>query len=153
MSKIFSYYKDDLDKAWYNSSNIVYSECDDKENELKTVRIVFKNGATYEYLDVNVNDYLMFRESISQGESFNKYMKKYKFNKLENSNLDEIRNELEKYMNADFIVSYFDGKLTIKKQTEKEPRIEIELGKEEFNKLEMILNTFNELKIKFEKNG
>ena len=36
-----------LDRIWYDSSNILYSECDDKLNELKTLRVTFKNGATY----------------------------------------------------------------------------------------------------------
>ena len=53
MGKIINVYNNDLDKSWFNSSNVVYAECDDKQNELKTVRITFKNGATYEYTDVN----------------------------------------------------------------------------------------------------
>ena len=46
MSKTYNVYENKLDRTWYQSSNILYSECDDKENELKTLRIVFKNGRT-----------------------------------------------------------------------------------------------------------
>ena len=32
MSKIYNVYENKLDRTWYQSSNILYSECDDKEN-------------------------------------------------------------------------------------------------------------------------
>jgi len=44
MGKIISKYENDLDKCWFESSNVLYSECDDKNNQLKTVRITFKDG-------------------------------------------------------------------------------------------------------------
>jgi stage III sporulation protein AG len=36
------------DKAWFDSSNVVYGECDESDTQYKTVRIVFKNGSTYQ---------------------------------------------------------------------------------------------------------
>ena len=44
MSKVFNLYtKDsdgnDIDRTWYQSSNIKYSECVDHDNELKTLRV------------------------------------------------------------------------------------------------------------------
>ena len=86
MSKIFNYYSKDVDKCWYNSSNIKYSECIDKDGELKTVKIVFANGTQYQYNKVNVQDYLLFRENTSQGKALNKFIKSkgYEYEKLEN---------------------------------------------------------------------
>jgi hypothetical protein len=117
MGKIISFYENDIDKAWYNSSNVIYSECLDKEGELKIVKIVFKNGSTYQYKDVSVTDYLMFREDASQGKAINKFIKKYNFEKLENSDLNLIENEkqllferMEKELNKKaVIISAFPG--------------------------------------------
>ena len=72
MSKLFNYYADDVDKTWYNSSNIKYSECIDKDGELKTLNIVFSNGTQYQYSGLTVQDYLLFRDSDSQGKALNK---------------------------------------------------------------------------------
>ena len=96
MSKILNYYnnKTHIDKVWYDSSNVLYSECDDIENDYKNVRITFKNGSTYEYKNVDVNDYIMFRENISQGKSINKFIKIYECEKLENKDTDKINEEL-----------------------------------------------------------
>ena len=55
MSKIFNYYSDKVDHTWYNSSNIVYSECIDHDDALKTLKVVFANGTQYAYYDVDVN--------------------------------------------------------------------------------------------------
>lgn len=90
--KIFEYYADDVDHVWYDSSNIKYTECIDKENELKTLKVVFKNGTQYEYKNVNVEDYLMFREHGSQGRALSLYIKSnnYEYKKLENADLNAI---------------------------------------------------------------
>lgn len=94
--KKHNYYSKNLDKAWFDSSNIAYAECDDKDNDLKTVRITFNNGIVYEYYDVNVNDYLLFRENASQGKAFNKYLRKYEFKKLEETkDISKLNEELE----------------------------------------------------------
>lgn len=89
-----------LDRAWYKSSNIIYSECDDNENDFKTLRVVFKNGATYEYKKVDVNDYLMFMHGGldgSNGKALNKFIKpKYEFEKLQNADLAQLNESLEK---------------------------------------------------------
>lgn len=96
MSKILNYYnnKTHIDKTWYDSSNVLYSECDDIENDYKNVRVTFNNGSTYEYKNVDVNDYIMFRENISQGKSINKFIKIYECEKLENKDTDKINEEL-----------------------------------------------------------
>lgn len=94
MSKIYNVYENDLDKAWFDSSNIVYAECDDKTNSLKTVRITFKDGTTYEYKNVNATDYLLFRESTSNGKAFLKYIKKYECEKIGKLDVDELKKEI-----------------------------------------------------------
>ena len=88
-----------LDRAWYNSSNIVYSECEDKENDYKTLRVVFKNGACYEYKNVSVMDYLMFMHGGidgSNGKALNKFIKenKYEYERLDNKDLNIINEEM-----------------------------------------------------------
>lgn len=95
MSKLFNYYSNDIDRCWYNSSNIKYSECIDKDGELKMLKVVFSNGTQYQYNGVKVQDYLMFREDISQGKALNKFIKGngYEYEKIENANLDEINEE------------------------------------------------------------
>ena len=84
MSKILRVYNNETDKAWYNSSNIKFSKCIDHKNDLKTLDVVFNNGSTYRYKEVNVNDYLMFREAPSQGKALNQYVKTkgYEYEKL-----------------------------------------------------------------------
>ena len=95
MSKLFNYYVNDVDYTWYNSSNIKYSECIDKDGELKTLNIVLSNGTQYQYVGLTVQDYLLFRDSDSQGKALNKYIKAkgYEFKKLDDANLDDINSE------------------------------------------------------------
>jgi len=83
MAKIISKYENDLDSVWYDSSNVLYSECVDKEGELKQLYITFKDGRTYHYFDVDVQDYLIFRDGSSQGKSLQSIIKKYKAEKVE----------------------------------------------------------------------
>lgn len=68
-----------LDRVWFSSTNVFYSECEDRENALKVLRVVFNNGATYEYSDVDVNDYMMFIAGGldgSNGKALNEFVKK-----------------------------------------------------------------------------
>jgi hypothetical protein len=92
----FSYYKDDvIDKAWFDSSNIVYAECDESETQYKTVRVVFKNGSTYQYDDVIVSDWVYFKNAESQGKALNERFKKggYKYIKIDDSDLNKLEEE------------------------------------------------------------
>lgn len=100
MSKIISYFnnKTRIDKTWYDSSNVLYSECVDHVDELKSVTVTFKNGSTYQYNDVNINDYMMFREHNSQGKSINTYIKKYKCEKQEDKDVDNLNEELHEIL-------------------------------------------------------
>lgn len=95
MSKLFNFYSDNVDKTWYQSSNVKFSECVDNDNALKTLRVVFSNGSQYEYEKVPVQDYLMFRDSDSQGKALNKYIigNKYECKRIAEANLDMINEE------------------------------------------------------------
>lgn len=118
MSKIFNFYANDVDKTWYQSSNIKYSECIDHDNELKTLKVVFNNGTQYEYKDVDVRDYLLFRDAASQGKALNEFVKPkgYEYEKLENADLATLDGELNFRMEGGIFVYYKtnDEKLTIK---------------------------------------
>ena len=88
-----------LDRAWYSSSNIVYSECDDRENDLKTLRVVFKNGAQYQYEDISVQDYLLFMYGGvdgSNGKALNKFIKekKYEYKRIDDANLEKLNEDM-----------------------------------------------------------
>ena len=121
MSKIWNVYsknKDgiDSDRVWFQSSNIRYCECLDKDNDLKTLRVVFNNGTQYEYKKVNVNHYLLFRDDLSQGKALNKYIKAngYEYEKLENADLQVLEDELNFRLEGGMFVFYDGDKLTLK---------------------------------------
>lgn len=112
MSKVFNFYsknKDgvDTDFAWYDSSNVKYSECEDPNNELKRLKVVFNNGTSYMYKDVDSAKYLLFREDLSQGKALNKYIKgNYDYEKLDNVDIDALDKELSFRMNGGMFVIY-----------------------------------------------
>lgn len=146
MSKIFSVYSNNVDRVWYQSSNVKYSECVDKNGELKTLRVVFNNGAQYEYAGVDVNQYLMFREDLSQGKALNKYIKgnEYEYTKLEDADLDAIESELNFRMEGGYFVKY-DGyvlKVLDNKDTVLYEK-EIGLTKDAFDVICDIIRTIN----------
>ena len=121
MSKIFGFYAKnddgiDIDKAWFDSSNVKYAECLDNDNELKTLKVVFNNGGTYQYNKVKVQDYLLFREDVSQGKAINKYIKanKYEYVKLEDTDLDKLTDELTDRREGYLFVTFDNGVLKVK---------------------------------------
>lgn len=112
----FSYYIDDVkDRAWFESSNVVYGECDESNTQFKTVRIVFKNGSTYQYKDVHVADWVSFKNAESQGKALNEHFKKagYKYERVEDANLDELEKELESRVSIDYILKVNNDKMTL----------------------------------------
>ena len=101
---------------WYASSNIKYSELIDHDNNLKTLKVVFNNATQYQYKNVNVQDYLLFRDAESQGKALNQYIKgnNYEYEKLENADLATLDGELGFRMDGGIFV-FFDGdKFTMK---------------------------------------
>lgn len=121
MSKIFGFYAKndegvDVDRVWYASSNIKYSELEDRDNELKTLKVVFNNGTQYKYNKVDSQNYLLFRDNPSQGKALNQYIKgnNYEYEKLENADMQALEDELN-FRIEDGIFVFFDGdKFTMK---------------------------------------
>lgn len=120
--KIFNDYneKELIDRTWYDSSNIAYSECFDKPNSLKEVKIVFSSGRCYLYKDVNVNDYLLFREAKSQGKALNRLLAKkengkpiYEFIRLEDVDVNKIKESMQEYDSVPKFMIDNDGNLKI----------------------------------------
>ena len=98
MSVTFKHHDEEnrIEKCWYDSSNVLFSEIDDKQDSLKEIKIVFKGGRTYKILDVKINDYLMFRENVSQGVAYNKYLavkNRYVIEKIENTDVSLLESE------------------------------------------------------------
>lgn len=92
----FNRYVNQEDHTWYDSSNVVYSKCyDTKSSKFKTLKIVFKGGRTYLYKDVDADDYLRFKTAQSNGDGFNKFIKKYKAVRITDTDMDKL-NELQK---------------------------------------------------------
>lgn len=92
----FGYYIDNvMDRAWFDSSNVFYGECDESDSQYKTVRIVFKNGSVYEYYKVKVSDWVYFKTAPSQGKALNEYFKQnnYEYKKLENRDIEALEEE------------------------------------------------------------
>ena len=100
MSKIYEHYENNTQCCWYDSSNIIFSKCYDKGDTVN-LKIVFKRGATYLYRDVNKNDYLIFRDSQSNGSVFNKHIKQYPYTILSDTNLDELNEMKECFIEED----------------------------------------------------
>lgn len=76
MSIILNKYRNSVDYVWYNSSNI---ECTRYLNtgERGVLEVTFKkNGTTYRYDDVLVEDYVFLKNSQSVGSEFQRSFKK-----------------------------------------------------------------------------
>ena len=134
--KIFNFYSNDVDRTWYQSSNIKYSECIDHDNDLKTLIVVFNNGTQYRYEKVDVRDYLLFKNDESQGRALNQYIKTkgYAFEKMENADLATLDGELSFRMEGGVFIDY-DGKI-IKMRNNKDEVVfekEVKLNKEALN--------------------
>ncbi len=150
----FNYYSNNVDYTWYESSNIVYSECIDNDNALKTLKVVFSTGTQYQYNDVDVRDYLMFRNDQSQGKALNKYIKGngYEYVKLENANLQEIEDEFFFRSGNGYYVENNDDSFIINDSQDNEKyKLDKPLDEDTFNMVCDILKSLD-LKIK-EKNG
>lgn len=134
--KIFNFYSNDVDRTWYQSSNIKYSECIDHDNDLKTLIVVFNNGTQYRYEKVDVRDYLLFKNDESQGRALNQYIKTkgYAFEKMENADLATLDGELSFRMEGGVFIDY-DGK-TIRMRDNNDKVVfekEVKLNKDALN--------------------
>lgn len=94
---VYNKYINSRDYTWYDSSNIVYSECIDTTETEKTLKIVFKQGRAYLYRKVDVNDYLLFRNAESNGKAFNQYIKKYECVRMPDVDLSDLEKKKEEF--------------------------------------------------------
>lgn len=99
---IYNKYINNEDYTWYDSSNVVFSKCYDNSQNLKTLKIVFKNGRTYLYKDVNVSDYVCFKNAQSNGKSVNDFIiKKYTGVRITDTDIDKLNEMKEKFINEE----------------------------------------------------
>ena len=91
MAIVFNKYIDSKDHTWYDSSNVLYSLCYDNASVEKTLKVVFNQGRTYLYKDVDAGDYLSFKTSQSSGKGLNQYIvKKYAGVRIQDTDLEEL---------------------------------------------------------------
>lgn len=99
--------KNKVDEVFYESSNIYYSKAVEHESDnFVDLFVTFKNGATYLYKNVDVvKDYVMFKHGGldgSQGKALNKFIKpKYEFEKVENADMELLKEEFIKMRNPE----------------------------------------------------
>jgi hypothetical protein len=80
----------------FKSSNILSSDYDQEKKELT---ITFNAGRKYTYSDINHKDYTRFELAESQGEIFNKYIKKYPTKRNVDVNPTELLNKVTQIIN------------------------------------------------------
>jgi hypothetical protein len=89
------------EKAWYQSSNVLYSEFVENDTDnCGNLFVTFKNGATYKYKQVQLTpDYLMFKHGGldgSHGKALNTHIKpKYEFERVEDRDVSTIMTDRE----------------------------------------------------------
>lgn len=101
----YSKYTNLRDHVWYDSSNVVYSECIDTDNEFKTLKIVFKQGRTYLYKKVDVEDYIRFKNAESNGKAFNQFIKKYECVRMPDTDKKSLDILMETFINEDSVTT------------------------------------------------
>ena len=85
--------KNNVIKAIYESSNIAASTYNSDTEDLV---LIFKSGTQYRYPKVSKSDYMRFEIAESQGKVFNSHIKKYTYEKLDNFEVSQLLNEIEK---------------------------------------------------------
>lgn len=98
---LYNKYINNEDYTWYDSSNIVFSKCYDNNSDIKTLKIVFKNGRTYLYKDVKTTDYISFKSAESNGSEFNRLIKKYNGVRISDTDLDKLTLLQENFIKND----------------------------------------------------
>lgn len=99
--KLFSKYQNAQEYCWLNSSNTLFCKCYDNPGDLKVLKIVFKNGRTYLYKDVDVNDYIAFRDAESNGSAFAKYIRKYTATRIQDTDLNKLEELKQSFINEE----------------------------------------------------
>ena len=93
----YTKYIDNQSHDWYDSSNLLYSLAYDNNGPTVTLKVVFHDGRTYRYRDVDKQDFISFRMAQSNGKAFGQYIRnKYKGERLSDTSkekLEELRQE------------------------------------------------------------
>jgi hypothetical protein len=80
----------------FKSSNILASNYNQEKKELT---ITFNEGRQYTYSNVDYKDYHRFEMAESQGQIFNKYIRKYKTVKNPDVDTKELLNKVTQILN------------------------------------------------------
>jgi hypothetical protein len=114
---IFSTKVDNKEYCWFKSTNVYYSEVDltgriiplnesgveGLSGKSVDVKIVFNRGACYLYKNVPIHDYIAFIQHLnrddheSSGKAFNKFIKIYPCEKLNDVKLDDLQKTRDEY--------------------------------------------------------
>lgn len=92
-------YENNRDHCWYDSSNVLYSECYDNGGPTKNVKVVFNGGRTYMYRDVANDDYILFRTAESNGKALNQYIKQYETVRVMDTDLGALEEKKQTFIN------------------------------------------------------
>jgi hypothetical protein len=124
MAIVYKKIENQIEHIWYRSSNIFYTKTDLGKIENKSlsdipgieiavptvnVTVIFIRGAQYLYKNVEWHDYTSFREvlnrddSESHGKAFNKFIKSYPTEKLEDMDMNELQELKNKFLEQDNI--------------------------------------------------
>lgn len=140
----FGYYLDNVkDKAWFNSSNVIYGECDESDTQEKTVRLVFKNGTVYQYEKVNVYDWTLFKNSDSQGKALREIFieNEYPYSRLKDKmDINALNEEYEfRAIHKGLTIMVDDNNHATVMDNEDKPLYECDEGKERVSVMEGLL--------------
>ena len=97
--KLLFKYENSQEFCWYDSSNIIFSKCYNNPGDYKVVKIIFKNGRTYLYKNVDVKDYIMFRDAESNGTAFTQHIKKYAATRIQDTDLSKLEELKNSFIN------------------------------------------------------
>lgn len=88
--------KDGVVSCLFKSSNILSSDYNQEKKELV---ITFNAGRRYTYSNIEYKDYLRFEIAESQGEVFNKHIKKYPTKRNDDVDTKNLLNRVSKIIN------------------------------------------------------
>ena len=88
-------------QAWYDSTMFIYTKAVEKENTNNVnLFVTFKNGWTYKYKNVKMEDYILLLsgfEQSSHGKTLNRVIKpNYEFERTEDMDVNNIWNQYNK---------------------------------------------------------
>jgi len=90
--------KEGIVRGFYKSSNILMSEFN---KATKNLTITFNYGGVYTYGDVPEKDFTRFELAESQGKVLNSHIKQYSFTKLDNADVNALKEELNEIVKAE----------------------------------------------------